>query len=626
MQNGNHRLRVRAWRSLQKAYAPCQRAGYGAAMKTRRLSLALAALVLAAPALAEPEALTSAENRGPDLPPLGRSLLDFVLAEQVDGRWQIVVPYPFEALTDRIAARLGPGFREPIKRVLHPIGRSLHRHEAEPEFFRYPRAVGAVDTEPAPASHESGLMMKDRLYLGYQPRTNSVEAISYNEAAGRFEYQVISDYREGGAPTVGYVDRGLCLACHHNHALIYADRPWAESNTNIKVAALLRSKAERFYGIDATVPFDIPESFDEATDRANWLGAYQAVWQQACEASGDAAAAVVCRRDGLVAALRYRLTGGYQLGETGDGARSRFAAAVMAGWQARFPDGLAIAGAGLADYDPFAEAGYGSGRMDGEEGLAELASLVTPALLLFDDIYEPLYERAPVAVWSVAKPFAGMPAVEPHWLSKTIAGLGDFLALADIQRLDARLREGARPAREATTACEVRAESDGSEFGFTCAPFGDGGLVLRGRLRSNGSGSVARLRSDSAAPGGLVVEDGSLRRDGEDWQASFALRDSVTSLGARSAAGDAWLSVSLIWSADGEGTATVVLADDFAALTAAVSALAERTLAGESDALGNAPFRRVAVLQPLFADLGIDVATWCCLGASHLPPARLYFE
>ncbi len=595
-------------------------------MVMRRLFLALAALALALPALAEPEALTSAENRGPDLPPVGRSLLDFVLAEEVDGVWRITVPYPFEALTDRIAARLGPGFREPIKRVLHPIGRSLHRHEAEPDFFGFPRAVGAVDTEPAPGPHESGLMMKDRLYLGYQPRTGSVEAISYNEAAGRFEYQVISDYREGGRPRVGYVDRGLCLACHHNQALIYADRPWAESNTNIKVAALLRAEAERFYGIDATVPFDIPESFDEATDRANWLGAYQAVWQQACEAGGDASSAVACRRDGLVAALRYRLTGGYQLGETGDGARSRFATAVMVGWQARFPDGLAIAGAGLADYDPFAEAGYGSGRMDGEEGLAELVSLVTPALLLFDDIYEPLYERPPAAVWSVAKPFAGMPAVEPHWLRRTIAGLGDFLALADIQRLDSRLRTLSTARRQVTSRCDVQAGSGGAEFGFSCEPFAAGGLVLRGRLRSDGSGSVSRLRSDSAAPGGLAVEGGTLERDDGGWQAHFALRDTVTGLGARAASGDAWLSVSLTWDGSGEGRATVELADDFAALTAAVTTLAERTLAGESDALGNAPFRRVAVLQPLFADLGIDIATWCCLDASHLPPARLHFE
>ncbi|HJN21198.1 MAG TPA: hypothetical protein QF853_02965, partial [Alphaproteobacteria bacterium] len=164
----------------------------------RQLFPILLVLTFVAPVLAEPEALTSEANRGPDLPPVGRSLLDFVLAEEVDGDWQIVAPYPFEALIERIAARLGPGFREPIKRVLHPIGRSLHRHEAEPDFFRYPRAVGAVDTEPAPTAGESGLMMKDRLYLGYQPRTNSVEAISYNEAAGRFDYQVISDYREGG--------------------------------------------------------------------------------------------------------------------------------------------------------------------------------------------------------------------------------------------------------------------------------------------------------------------------------------------------------------------------------------------------------------------------------------------
>ena len=126
-------------------------------------------------------------------------------------------------------------------------------------------------------------MLKDRLYLGYQPLTDSIELIAYNEAAGRFEYQVVTDYREGGTPKVTYADRGVCTACHHNQSVIYAGAPWAESNNNVRIAALLRAEAESFYGIPAQVPFDIPEQFDEATDRSNLFAAYQLAWHFSCD-------------------------------------------------------------------------------------------------------------------------------------------------------------------------------------------------------------------------------------------------------------------------------------------------------------------------------------------------------
>jgi hypothetical protein len=35
--------------------------------------------------------------------------------------------------------------------------------------------------------------------------------------------------------------------------------------------------------------------------------------------------------------------------------------------------------------------------------------------------------------------------------------------------------------------------------------------------------------------------------------------------------------------------------------------------------------RRVAVLRPIFADLGLTPMEWCCLDAEHLPPPRLFF-
>ncbi len=585
-----------------------------------------------------PEPLVSLDDRGPSLPPVGRSVFDFLVAEQVDGEWLLTVPYPFEALIDHLEAGLRAGYREPIKRVLHPVGRSLHRHSAAPYYFRYPRAVAAVDTESDPAAGQSGAMLKDRLYLGYQPLTDSIELIAYNEAAGRFEYQVVTDYREGGNPKVTYIDRGVCTACHHNQALIYAGQPWDESNNNLRIAALLRAEAESFYGIPAQVAFDIPESFDEATDRANFFAAYQLAWQNGCQAVGDYARAVACRRDGLVTALRYRLTSGYQLSDPGDGARDRFAKAVTKGWLERWPHGVSIPTADLLDRDPFEEAGYGTGRVGGEDGLVELAALAAADLMQFDEIYEPLYERPPLDVWKVAPPLAGLAPVEPRWMNQVIGGLGDFLAAVDIERLDTQLAASAAEVAELSFPCQVIARDIAREtvnIRFRCEAMLGEATPLKGQLRlaEDGvpEGLISRVRADSAAPGGMVVSDGVIEQTEQGWRARFTLRDGVTGLNARLANGNLLRGIVLAWPAAGgavdqpvEATATLSVADDFAPLVAAVDALAEATLAGDSDALANAPFRRVAVLRPIFDELGLGSLDWCCLDADHLPPPVLH--
>ena len=111
---------------------------------------------------------------GPDLPPAGRSLFDFLTMQEVDGQAVQVVPFPFEALLERIEAEIG--LPEPsLKSVLIPLGRSLQRNAANPEFFAFPRAVVAVDDGPALRPDRSGILLADRLYLGYQEKADLIE-------------------------------------------------------------------------------------------------------------------------------------------------------------------------------------------------------------------------------------------------------------------------------------------------------------------------------------------------------------------------------------------------------------------------------------------------------------------
>ncbi len=148
--------------------------------------------------------------------------------------------------------------------MLIPLGRSLQRNAAAPRFFRAPRAVLAVTEDPG----RPGMpLLKDRLYLGYQETAALLEVISYNEAAGRFEFQVVRDYRPGGQPRVLYAGRALCTACHQNAAPIFARQLWDETNANPKIARLLRDESRDFYGFLVDLGPDAPYAVQAAADR-----------------------------------------------------------------------------------------------------------------------------------------------------------------------------------------------------------------------------------------------------------------------------------------------------------------------------------------------------------------------
>ena len=132
-----------------------------------------------------------------------------------------------------------------------------------------------------------------------------LEVISYNEAAGRFEFQLVKDYRAGAQPKVFYANRAICISCHQNHAPIFSKAIWGESNANGRVAELLRSQRSDFK-LSAQANIDFPDDIDKATVRANALVTLQTVWQQGCSdrAESLAVAALPGRRVHGRAAVR----------------------------------------------------------------------------------------------------------------------------------------------------------------------------------------------------------------------------------------------------------------------------------------------------------------------------------
>ena len=95
---------------------------------------------------------------------------------------------PFSKVLDRLDYAVGSQDknRESIlKSVLIPFSRCLNRDLSAPRQFDSPRMVVAVDAEPSVVPGQRPVFIKNRVFLGYQPKADTIEVISYNDRAGR---------------------------------------------------------------------------------------------------------------------------------------------------------------------------------------------------------------------------------------------------------------------------------------------------------------------------------------------------------------------------------------------------------------------------------------------------------
>lgn len=339
---------------------------------------------------------------GADVPAAGVSLFDQIT---LDAQGRRVLPFPFERLIARIEAAAGCSASDPCTRaVLIPLGRSLQRVAASPDFFAHPRVVAAV------VADGNGALLRDRLYLGYQDKANVIEVISYNEAAGRFEFQVVQGYGAGMTPTVAPARRTLCVACHQNHGPIFSRQTWLETNANPRIATALEELRKNFHGVPARGSLDIANAIDDSTDRASRLALTQKLWREGC---GESEAGSRCRRSAYIAALQFALTGG----------RAHDATTIGATLQASLPSGIALPDADLPNRDPLA-------------AWPESSKPAIPDIPGFTNIsasFDPLVPRVPTEI------FRGDDALA----DELIKGLSSFFTAASIMSLDAALPRSA---------------------------------------------------------------------------------------------------------------------------------------------------------------------------------------
>lgn len=505
------------------------------------------------PAAAAPE-----QTAGSDLPPTGRSRFDQLIGAGP-------VPFPFQRLLARIDAQLlrEPGL-PPIKALLIPLGRSLQRAAGAPDYFHYPRAVLTVDGETRPGIPP----LKDRLFIGYHEKGALLEVISYNEAAGRFEFQLVRDYRPGGKPEVLYARRALCLACHQNEAPLFARPLWDETPANPAIAARLKAAGRAFYGIPLAGT-DVAYFYDNATDRANLLPVWQRLWREGC---GDGEAGDACRRELFAAALAQALSGAPAADLTG------LARELDRRWPRLWPKGLAIPNPDIPNRDPLAfvpEPASTARRAGLDPELARLAHI--PAR------FEPLQPRPPLEVWTLPDK------------ARLLDGLAGLFAAADLDALDRALAARPVPPRHIDLDCRPRAKG-GGRVSFTCEGQGVG---LAGALTGAKGGRVEG-RLDRLSLAGAPAD---IRLEGRARGGTYTLEPRRQQRHARLADGRRLVQLVLA-----EGKGSLVLAEDFAPAVTALANLPALTsspvfpawpaLADLLTALGARPNRPPAAALP----------------------------
>lgn len=509
----------------------------------------------------------SPDDPGPQHPAAGRSLFDELFATPSGHD----VPFPFERIIEALDARLAPAR---ALTALIPLGRSLQRYAADPDYFASPRLVVAIDSDAADTRLDTP-RLKDRLFLGYQPAAESIEVISYNEAAGRFEFQEITDYSAGQTPRVEYAVRSICITCHQSQAPIFSRPLWSESNGNPQIAERLAGLGTQYHGAPVHQGVDALDDIDLSTDRANRLAVINRLWNEGC---GDGGEGVGCRGAVLNAALRYRLGG--SSGEwtaTGfDGEAARLQKRLLGLW----PGGLAVANQDLPNRDPI-------------QALKEADK--PSAILATHGSLDPETPRAPLHHWA--------PAADAQSTFTGLArDLGGLFAAADIVWLAEQLaRRGAAIARLGADCDMKRVALDGGrqELRMTCGAPGEalfltGFVVVKG-TEVDGGRIDALSVGDGGAARRLRVGGGTVNREAEGELIDIRLRGSATGAHARLPSGQRVAELRVLGSQANRGRVEIGIADDLGPLDAAIAAIAR----GDDAALAAGPPRRRAILASL---------------------------
>ena len=472
--------------------------------------------------------------------------------------------------------------------------------------------VVAVDTEPSLMPEEHPVFIKNRVFIGYQPKANAFEVISYNETAGRFEFQVVTDYREGGEPTVEYANRTLCMSCHQTGGPIFSRAPWNETSSNPDVATELIAHGAS--GMDRlTHPTG---ALDRATDQARLFDAYQTLWRRMCK--GDTRGQSIRCRAGLFELMLekrfFRIRGAFT---DSDFVSKYFIPIAGVSFIENWAKGIPIPSADVPNRRPL--------RLDPP-------TTVKPRV-------DPLRPRPTRLVL----PFED--------IGRLIEGLASFMPFIDIKALNDDLYQSG-PARAGVRwrfrgSCEITTQEYGDDRGLVGVECQVSDRSLRqhfnllGDLSIQGESVVPReslnrwLVGDGMFFNNVYHEGSPISIDGDNWRIVLKFNAGESRLHVWLPDGAAVEDVVIRWPrhpgeqspvpqvSNFSGEAVMTLRPGYERLQAAIARMVQRADAGELDVFDAGPFRGGQTIQALLEELGVQSTPWCCDTWSPLPPARL---
>lgn len=589
---------------------------------------------------AQPTWAIDPSDPGDDIPAVGRSLFDQLVIQGGKGSPSYTLPFPFSALLKQIEQTARAQAVDPhFSLVVIPFGRSLHRYAAKPEYLHFPRILATVDRETGvsldsrqptpPFLAPPPVHLQDRLFLAYQETAAIIEVISYNEAAGRFEFQIVRNYRPDAIPQVVYANRKVCTVCHQQHAPIFPEPLWNETNANPAVQQLLTTirpeLAAWAHGVD------IAAAYDAATDHANDLLVAQKLWQEGCS--------VECRGTWLTLALQQALTGYNPFLPTPPRSPQQDQISdVLQEWQSQWPSGIWLPNPNIPNRPATKVLAFLSTPVPPLPGFSPVSTDRSPGHPLMD----PVTPRPPLATltFDPRNPSSGI-----HILTT----LATMFSPADLQALDHHLRNLARtrhlPPRQLTSRCQTRLhpESNGVVEGhLECHPLADSSSEASSSFSLSGRvifkqghfhhGTVHRLHLDPQEEHAhLRLHTAGVPTDSISHRLTLQLRQSSSDLSARTYAGNRLQSVVLDpfpgWVDPEASSGTLLVSDgtltilpDFSLLHQTVQAMISDTIQGRTEVLGQVPFQRVNLLESLLHHRHVPSSGECCAMPADLPP------
>ncbi len=278
-----------------------------------------------------------------DLPAVGRSLFDQIY------HGERTFPRKLEDVITLLEMRYGAE----VEGLLIPHGRSLQRHATD---AKAPRAVLLVTklklAGDCVSTHD------DRLYIGFAERPDSLEIISFNDRAGRFEFQLVKDFSKPSAKLL-YAPRALCTSCHQGGTPIFSFPPWQETNGPSEqgdvVPEFVTEEIQKFhpgaqtlYGVPVSNEKASAGSFDRHVQSSSELVGLENLWTKGC---GGGEGGYECRRALVGLALAASVGGGCKLSslKTDAAVAVRAHAATQNVWPA---GGVALPNRNLEDRKP----------------------------------------------------------------------------------------------------------------------------------------------------------------------------------------------------------------------------------------------------------------------------------